>query len=103
MDAGRASTLTLLLCEWLFDLTLDQAFRERLASDRKAQALFRIVTSALSGRFMLDELDQGRLGTWWMHRVQLGLGDGARYKAIQAREEWRRARRQVAKRLAPKA
>jgi len=100
--AGRASALALLLTEWLFELPLAPELRERLAADRKAQALFRIVARALSGRFMLAELDQHRLGTWWMHRVQLGLGGGARYKMIQAGEEWRRAGRQVAKRLAPK-
>ena len=100
--AERASALALLLGEWLFGLELAPELRERLAADRKAQALFRIVASALSGRFMLEELDQTRLGTWWMHRVQLGLGGGARYKLIQAGEEWRRLQRQAAKRLAPK-
>ncbi len=103
LGADRASALALLLGEWLFDLQLAPDLRARIAGDRKAQALFRIVARALSGRFMLEELDQHRLGTWWMHRVQLGLGGGARYKMIQAGEEWRRLQRQAAKRLAPKA
>ncbi len=103
LGGGRASALTLLLCEWLFDLEVAADVRARISGDRKAQALFRIVARALSGRFMLEELDQVQLGTWWMHRVQLGLAGGARYKLIQAGEELRRARRQVAKRLAPRA
>lgn len=102
LGAGRASALALLLCEWLDVLTLEPGLRDRLTADPKAVALLHVVARVLGGRFMLDELDEDRLGKVWMHRVQLGLAPGARYKMIQAGEELRRLRRQVGKRLAPR-
>lgn len=101
--AERASALTLLLCRRLFGTALEDDLARELDADRPANDLLGEVERLLTGRGMVEELEAPGIGTGWMHRVQFGLAGGARYKAVQAGIELGRLKRQLAKRLAPKA
>ncbi len=80
LGAGRASAQALLLCERLFGTALPPALAAELRRDRANRWLLAIALRMLAGRSLATELNQLRLGTFYIHLMQLGLMPGLRFK-----------------------
>jgi hypothetical protein len=80
LGAGRASAQALLLCQRLFGTPVPPALAAELRSDRTNRWLLAVALRMLAGRSLATELHHLRLGTLYIHLMQLGLLPGLRFK-----------------------
>jgi hypothetical protein len=80
LGAGRAAAQALLLCERLFDTPVPPALAAELRSVRSNRWLLAVALRMLAGRSLATELHHLRLGTLYIHVMQLGLLPGLGFK-----------------------
>ena len=97
LGAGRAADVGLILCQELFGTDVDAHLMERLRASAANQKLLASVRRSLVGRAVDTELSRIPTGTIGIHRFQISVLPGLRYRLLAIAIELRSLARKLPK------